>query len=165
MGPHRVRQRRRRATINLGAQCGLKSNAVSSSFRPNTTQIRKSSLVGSFELRHLQDYNYSTIHAQCVKGIAFDAFCPYIQCRVVPSAPLNGLCNPVPKLVLRLTQTLLDILAFIGRPLFCLFESRLPSFLCFVRTTFEVIGRITSLRPSPAQPSLSRALRCIYFLL
>ena len=132
----------------------------------HTTVIRKTSLVGpsSFEPRHLQDSNYSIIHIQRVKGIAFDAFRPHIRCRV-PSTPLNGLCNPVPKLVLRLTQTLLDILAFLCRLLFRLFKSGLPSFLCFVHTTFQVVGRITSLGPSPAQPSPSRALRCIYFLI
>src|SRR5260221_10801092 len=142
----------------------MKSSAVSSRIRPNTTVIRKTSLVGpsSFDA-YKTAITVSYTHKR-VKGIASDAFRPYIRCGV-PSTPLNGLCNPVPELVLRLTQTLLDILAFLCRLLFRFFKSGLPSFLCFIHVTFQVVGRITSLGPSPAQPSPSRALRCIYFLI
>ena len=79
--------------------------------------------------------------------------------------PLNGLCNPIAELFLRLFCTLLNILALLCGLSLGIFEPRNPGFLCLIYATFQVVNRSLTFRPSPAQPSLPCVLRRIYFVL
>jgi hypothetical protein len=52
---------------------------------------------------------------------------------------LNGLCDPIPKLFLRLAYALLNFLALLCSLSLCFFEPRIPGFLCLIRPTFQLI--------------------------
>ena len=109
-------------------------------------QVKRSG--GLNRVRCLGDFISYTQQLQYVKATSWSVpfRSNYPTHRVVTCAAtllstlLNGLCNPIPELFLRLLRTLLNILTLLCGLSLGIFEPRNPGFLCLIYTTFQVVN-------------------------